>query len=266
MRIVVAGAGVTGRRLVAKLASGRHDVVLIDLSRELCEAVSVELGAVAICGNATDIATLEEAEIGRADVAVALMRQSADNLAFSLLANGAGVERIIARMPNPKYQAAYERAGVTSILDVAALFLDRLVLEIERPPVHQVASIADGQGIIVWVTVAEGSIVCNRSLDEIRSDRRFPHGCQVSALVRGRSEQLILPTGRDRVLAEDRVLLVGTIDGLTRAADLFGQRRTLASLFHRDRKLSAEAEEEAHARVDATAEPEPDLDATTDLT
>ena len=135
MRILIAGAGITGRRLVEELASGRNEIVVIDLDRDVCEAISSEFGVVAIQGNATDITILEEAEISRIDVAVGLMRASADNLAFSLLARGAGVERIIARMPNPKYRAAYERAGVTTILDVAGMFIDRLVFEIERPRV-----------------------------------------------------------------------------------------------------------------------------------
>jgi len=31
MRILIAGAGVTGRRLAAQLAKGRHDVTVVDL-------------------------------------------------------------------------------------------------------------------------------------------------------------------------------------------------------------------------------------------
>ncbi|MFC2077662.1 potassium channel family protein [Candidatus Bipolaricaulota bacterium] len=254
MRIVMAGAGVTGRRLAGKLADGRHDLAVIDLNRDLCEAISAEFGVVAICGNATDITTLEEAEINRADVAVALMRASADNLAFSLLARGAGVERIIARMPNPKYRAAYEGAGVTSILDVASLFLDRLVLEIEHPPVRQVASIADGQGAIVWVALAEGSGAVGRPLDELRADRRFPHGCAISGLIRADGDRLLFPTGRDRLLAGDRILLVGTIDGLARAADLFGEKQGIAALFRRFRGRGEPSDEETHARLEATVE------------
>jgi trk system potassium uptake protein TrkA len=254
MRIVVAGAGATGRRLVGQLAGRRHEVIVIDLNRELCETMSTEYGVVALCGNATDISTLEAAEVGRADVAVALMRGSADNLAFSLLARGAGTQRIIARMPNPQYRSAYERAGVTSILDVAGLFLDRLVLEIERPPVHQVASIADGQGAVVWITVSDGSTACNRPLDELRQDRRFPRGCIVSGLIRSGSEKLLFPTGRDRLMAGDRVLLVGTIDGLTRASEMFDTLRGIAALFHRDRHTEAQEEEEQHARLDAVLE------------
>jgi len=255
MRIVMAGAGVTGRRLAGKLAAGRHDLTVIDLNRDLCEAISAEFGVVAISGNATEITTLEEAEIGRADVAVALMRSSADNLAFSLLARGAGVERVIARMPNPKYHAAYERAGVTSILDVVGLFLDRLVLEIEHPPVLQVASIADGQGAVVWVTVAEGAPAAGRPLDEVRADRRFPHGCAVSGLIRSDDERLLFPSGRDRLLGGDRVLLVGTIDGLTRAADLFGERRSgIAALFRRTPSRESAEDEKVQARLEASVE------------
>ncbi len=260
MRIVLAGAGGVGRRLAARLASDRHDVVIIDLNRELCDAVSAEYGVVAICGNATDIATLEEAEIGRADVAAALMGLSADNLAFSLLAHGAGVDRIIARMPNPRYRAAYERAGVTSILDATGLFLDRLVLEIERPPVHQVAAIADGQGAIVWVAVAAGSAAVERALDDLRRDRRFPRGCVVAALLRSESERLLFPTGRDRLLPGDRVLLVGTIDGVTRASDLLGQRQGLVSrLLHR-RGRAPQEDETSHARLETAVDSEPEAE------
>jgi len=256
MRVVIAGVGVVGRRLAARLARGRHDVTVIDLNRELCDAVSAEYGVVAICGNATDIASLEEAEIGRADIAVALMGLSADNLAFSLLAHGAGVARIIARMPNPRYRAAYERAGVTSILDATGLFLDRLVLEIERPPVHQVAAIADGQAVIVWVTVADGSAASGQAVDEVRSDRRFPRGCMISGLLRAEGGRLLFPTGRDRLLPGDQVLLVGTIDGVTRMADLLGQKEGLASRLFRRRGTGAAADEQAMARLDTAGESE----------
>lgn len=256
MRIVMAGAGVAGRRLTALLSESRHDVTVIDLNRDLCEALSTEFGVVSISGNATDLATLEEADIGRADVAVALMRANADNLSFSLLAKGAGVERIIARMPNPKYRSAYEQAGVTSIVDVSGLFLDRLVLEIEHPAVHEVASIADGKGAVVWVQVADKSPVCGRPLEEIRADRQYPHGCVVAGLMREDADQLLFPGSRDRLLAGDRVLLVGTIQGLTRGAELFGERSGLASFLRKcvRRRPEADVSEEVQARLEATVD------------
>jgi len=253
MRILIAGAGLTGRRLAGQLAKGRHDVTAVDLDRELCEVASSQLGVSAICGNATDVSVLEEAEIARADVAVALMRESADNLAFSLLAHSSGVGRIIARMTNPKYRSAFELAGVTTIVDVAGLYLDQMVLEIEHPQVQQVASIVGGQGLIVFVTVEEGSFAAGDTLDELRADRRFPVGCIVAGLHRAESEKLLYPTGRDRILPGDRLLLVGSIEGLTRAADLMGARSSLLNLF-RTAKEKKQVED-IHARIDAMLEP-----------
>ena len=156
-------------------------------------------------------------------------------------------------MTNPKYKAAFELAGVTTIVDVAGLYLDQMTLEIEHPQVQQVASIVGGQGLIVFVTVDEGSFADGKALDELRSDRRFPVGCIVSGLHRANSEKLLYPTARDRILAGDRLLLGGAIEGLTRAADLMGSRSSLLSLFRTAREKKQV--EEIHARIDAMLEP-----------
>ena len=142
---------------------------------------------------------------------------------------------------------------MTTIVDVAGLYLDQMVLEIEHPQVQQIASIVAGQGLIVFVTVDEGSFAAGKSLDELWSDRRFPVGCIVSGLHRADSDKLLYPTGRDRVMTGDRLLLVGSIEGLTRAADLMGSRSSLLNLF-RTAKEKKQVEE-IHARIDAMLEP-----------
>ena len=266
MRIVVAGAGLAGRRLIASLTASRHDVTAIDLSRELCELVSSKLGVVAICGNATDIAVLEEAEIGRADVVVALMRQSADNLAFSLLAKGAGVKRIIARMPNPKYRQAYKQAGVTSIIDVAGLFLDQLLLEIEHPQIHQLATFASGKGVIVSLKVAAPSRAVGKTIPEIAAERRFPEGCAIAGLIRAQDSRWVVPSGRERLLVGDQLLLCGTVKAIAEAAEYFQTKQGLLS-FAPFRKaaspgsLEQQAQLEMDAAVEEKTEPEGDSSA-----
>ena len=255
MRIVVAGAGLAGRRLIAELAASRHDVIAIDLNRDICELVSSKLGAVALCGNATDISVLEEAEIGQADVAVALMRQSADNLAFSLLAKGSGVKRIIARMPNPKYRQAYEQAGVTSIIDVAGLFLDQLLLEIEHPQVHQLATFASGKGVIVSLKVPSSSRAAGKTIQEIATDRRFPEECVIAGLIRSEGNRLVVPSGLERLLTEDQLVLCGTVQAIAEAAGYFQIKPGLLS-FAPFRKVAAPSpvEQQIQLEMDAALE------------
>lgn len=230
MRVIIAGAGMAGRRLIARLAADRHDVVAIDLNRDVCEMVSAELSVPAICGNATDVATLEEAEINRTDVAVGMMRQSADNLAFCLLAKSAGAKRIISRMANPKYANAYKQAGVTMVIDVVGLFLDQLVLEIERPEIYEIANFGAGAGSIIRVTIPEKSHVVGKTIQDIGNDRRYPRNCLIVGIFQS-GERLIIPQGGELVRAGDQLVLSTLTANAKNIAQFFETRRGISSLF-----------------------------------
>lgn len=225
MRIVIAGLGLAGRRLLSQLAAHRHELVAIDLNQGVCDFAASSLGVVALCGNATDINVLEEADIGRSDVAVGLLRESADNLAFAILARSVGASRVIARMPNPQYRTAYEQAGVSTIIDTASLFLDELLLEIERPDIRRLVDFASGRGTVVVVRVVEKSRVAGKTVDEIYADRRQRHSFIIGAIVRSLDNALILPTGAERLRPGDRLLLVCAAGLADEAADYFEARR-----------------------------------------
>ena len=137
MFVVIAGGGLVGSSVAQVLVENRHDVVVIDREPAVCEHVAARIGALAIHGTATDIEILEESGIRKAEVAVAAMPTDADNLAFSLLARNFGVPRIIVRMRNPRYEAAYKSAGVTRVINVRDLFVRQLVLEIEQPALRR---------------------------------------------------------------------------------------------------------------------------------
>ena len=91
MRVVIAGAGLVGRGLARRLVASKHDVTVIETDRGICEQIYAQIGAQVVCGSATAIATLEEAEVERADCAAAAMRHDSDNLCFALLARHMGV-------------------------------------------------------------------------------------------------------------------------------------------------------------------------------
>ncbi len=225
MRIVIAGLGLAGRRLLSQLVAHRHELVAIDLNQGACDFAASSLGVIALCGNATDINLLEEADIGRTDVAVGLLRESADNLAFAILARSAGASRVIARMPNPQYRTAYEQAGVSTIIDTTSLFLDELLLEIERPDIRRLVDFASGRGTVVVVRVVEKSRVAGKTIQEIYADRRQRHSFIIGAIVRSLDNALILPTGVERLRPGDRLLLVCAAGVADEAADYFEARR-----------------------------------------
>jgi len=80
MYIVIAGGGVIGRGLAARLVENRHDVVVIERERNICEDLTARLGVLAIQGSATRIDLLEEAGIRKAEVAIAATPSDAGDL------------------------------------------------------------------------------------------------------------------------------------------------------------------------------------------
>ena len=66
MYIVIAGGGIVGGQLARRLLENKHDVVLIDPRKEVCDKLYAETGVVAVNGSNTNIDILKEAgEIGR---------------------------------------------------------------------------------------------------------------------------------------------------------------------------------------------------------
>ena len=70
MYVVIAGGGVGGAHVGQMLANRKDDVVIIEQDRARCEKLYAETGIITINGGATDILTLKEAGIEKADVAI----------------------------------------------------------------------------------------------------------------------------------------------------------------------------------------------------
>ncbi len=222
MRVVIAGAGMVGRGLARRLVAGKHDVIVIDADRQTCEQVYSEIGVSTVHGSATSIATLEDAELDRAECAAGVMRQDSDNLAFALLARHMGVERIIVRMRDPRYEEAYKLAGVTRVLNIVDLYINQFTWEIEEPEMRELTAFGEGRASIVFVRVADTSRAAGRSVSEIAQDSDFPGECVIVGIFRPESGEFIIPRGHVTVEAGDRVYLAAQTAAIRRAARLLG--------------------------------------------
>jgi len=224
MYILVAGAGIAGRELARRLHQSRHDVVVVETNKDVCDELAAKHGLVAVNGSATDIDVLEEAGLQKADVAVALMRRDADNLAFALLAKHFGVPRIFVRMRNPRYRTAFEKAGATNIMNPAEMFINNVILDIEQPDFVRVATLGGGKASVVITRIADNSSADGKTIAEVTRDERFPKDCVVAGIYRTDTDELIIPRGDDRFRAGDSVFLVANTERIRDAAACLGVR------------------------------------------
>lgn len=224
MYIVIAGIGTVGAGLAAKLAENKHDVVIIDVRRETCDEVAARLGVVAVNGSATDIGILEDAGITKADVAIALMRSDADNIAFALLSRHFKVPRIVARMRDSRYRTAYEQAGATNVINPADIFIDNMILDIEQPSFLRVATLGGGKASIIILKIPKDSKADGKTIAEITREDEFPKDCVVAGIYRTDTNEFVIPRGDRKFKVGDSIFLVADAKDIRKAANYLGAK------------------------------------------
>ncbi len=208
MFITIAGGGRIGRGLAKRLVDAKHDVVIIDRDKEVCEAIYSEYGAVTIHGNATDLKTLQNAGIERSDVAVAAMRYDSANLTFALLAKHFGIPNIHVRMADPTYEPIYKSVGVTNIGRVSDLLIEQFIVNIETPELRKVVGLGNLE--IGIVKVPDGSPCDGLTIERFAKSKRFPRDVLVTALFRGSAHEFVVPHGDTVIASGDRLFLCGS--------------------------------------------------------
>jgi trk system potassium uptake protein TrkA len=224
MYIVIAGIGAVGGGLAAKLAENRHDVVVIELNREICDEFAARHGVVAVHGSATDIGVLEDADIKKADVAIALMGNDADNIAFALLVKHFEVPRIIARMNDSRYRTAYEQAGATNVVNPADIFIDNMILDIEQPSFLRVATLGGGKASVIILKIPKDSKADGKTIAEITREEEFPRDCVVAGIYRTDTNEFIIPRGDRKFKVGDSIFLVADAKDIRKAANYLGTK------------------------------------------
>ena len=103
MRSIIVGAGAVGRHLCAQLSIEGHEVVLVDKDLQQVRRAERDFNIMAIEGNGASAKVLQEAQIEKADLFIAVTDIDEVNLIACILAKEFGVTRRIARVRNEEY-------------------------------------------------------------------------------------------------------------------------------------------------------------------
>ena len=218
MYIVVAGGGMVGGTLVRRIINSKHDVVVIEQDKQLCENVYAQTGAVVISGSATNISILKEAKIEKADIFVAATGSDADNLAATIMAKSCDVPQLIVRMRDPAYEKAYRLAGADTVLRVTDLLVNQMIIEIDKPDVQEVASISSGKASLFRMIVPPSSRISGKTVKDIVSSRKFPKQCVFAAVYDQKNDTFTIPRGDQPVHEGDELFLISAADDIKAAS------------------------------------------------
>jgi hypothetical protein len=257
-RVIVAGAGASGRVLADRLAA-RHPVLLVDRRAEAFgpdehplepAAAAARLtgrnGLGCVLADASSRLVLEALFDPDLECAlVAATGSDAVNLEAGRLGRGLGFDPVIAAVRDPARAAEFTEQRITAV-DAARLVADQLERSLEHSGALLPTGIGLGRGELLEIRLLPTSPILDRRLASLA-----PQRWRVAAVFRG--DELIVPTGETRLQADDRVLLVGDPQelagvaahlrlGTPRFPQQFGPRVVTLEWSGADAALAAEAE------------------------
>jgi trk system potassium uptake protein TrkA len=120
VHVVIVGCGRVGSSLAAGLTASGHSVAIIDRRKEAFRRLDPAFGGRTVTGVGFDRDRLIEAGIEEADALAAVTNGDNSNILVARVAREAfGVERVVARIYDPRRAAVYQRLGIATVATVA---------------------------------------------------------------------------------------------------------------------------------------------------
>lgn len=213
-KIAIIGGGSVGFELASELERTKMNLKIIENDYRRCEDLSLKLQkALVLNASGTNLELLEQEEIGKSDVVVAITNNDEKNLLCSLLSKQLGAKKVITRVSQGTTANLFERVGV----DVAISQTEACVNEIKNRIIDSragvIATVERGQGEILEIKLKENFI--SKQLCEIK----MPVRCVIAIIRRG--SKVIIPKGSTIIESSDRLLIFTKTDDVIAVKEYF---------------------------------------------
>ncbi len=203
MYVIVAGAGKVGWNLARELIAKDREVTLIESNHERFRVVEEELEHAVQYGDASELWVLERAGIQRADLVIAVTGDDEDNMLICQVAKEKyGVQRIVARVNNPRNLPHFKLLGIQPAVSATDLILRLIEHEVPEYGLVQLLALEEEHLEIIELEVVADSEAAGKRVNEIT----LPEGSLIISVLRqGRG---FVPKGDSLIEAGDQVLLI----------------------------------------------------------
>lgn len=223
MNVVVLGAGTVGTSIAQILCGSKHNVRLVDASREALDRSGESLDVQTVCGSACDAITLFQADILNADLCLSVTSHDEINLVGASLAKAMGARRSVARIFEPTYRDFstfdYQRHfGIDRLLSLERLTALELAKSIRTTGVSSIENFARGGIEVQEVEVQKDSKGVGNAVHELG----FAKQVRIGLITRG--SQSKIPRADDVIEELDFITLVGPRKAVNEARKKFERK------------------------------------------
>lgn len=227
MHIVIAGAGDMGYHLAERLSFDNKDITLIDTERDVLDYVTSKLDVMTVQGDATSIDVLQQANVGRASMVLAVTTSEKTNLVTAVLAKQLGAKRVMARVRNHSYLNEenipyFNNLGIDNLISPTMLCSREIFNMIENSSFTEVFDFGSGKLNIVGITLDQFSPLVNQRIMDTKSDPIY-EDIRIIAIVR--DQKTLIPRGSTIIRNNDHVFFISNKKNTETIQEVLGQKK-----------------------------------------
>ncbi len=227
MRIIIAGAGDLGFHLSKLLVHEEQDIILIDEAPEVLEHATGHLDVQTIKGSSTSPRILEEANVGKADLLIAVTSNQDTNITTCIIGKRLGAKKTIARVSNIEYirqrdKLDLKRAGIDDIVSPESLAAKEIKRLLKESAMTDSFEFENGLLTLIGVSIDDESELKGQTVQETAYLNPNNSFIVVAIL---RNNETIIPHGEHRFELNDHAYFIAQPDGIENVMSLAGKKR-----------------------------------------
>ena len=224
MRIIIAGAGDIGFHLARLLSHEQQDIVLIDTDAEVLHYAATHLDVSTLFGDSASIKVLEQAEVSRASLFLAMTTSEKNNLVSCILAKKMGARQTVARVSNQEYLTTEQREsfcelGIDSIICPTQLAAQEVIRLVEQTTLTDLFDFEEGKLTLAGILIDSSSPLVNFTIGEI--EERSGQVFRPIALQRG--DKTIIPRSGTIIHRKDHLYFLTPREQIKETLQLVGK-------------------------------------------
>jgi trk system potassium uptake protein TrkA len=211
LKVVIIGAGEVGFNVASHLVNENKDVVVIDKDHEAIRRVSDNIDVQVVNGSGSSPISLDEAGLKDAEILLAVTNSDEANLVACLVADILSPStKKLARIRNADFDQYHDNfrkyaPHIDTLINPEIEVVKTIDRMMNMPGVVDVGEFADGRIKFIAILLDKDARLAGTRLSELSSISEKQRPLIVAVI---REEKLIIPGGKDRLLAGDLVYFI----------------------------------------------------------
>lgn len=228
MKIVIAGAGDIGFYLAELLSVENQDITLIDTDAEVLSFAETHLDVFAIRGDASSVEILQEAEVHKAGLVIAVTTSEQTNLLTAILAKKMGAKQTVARVNKSEYIRQngkiinFKELGIDTLISPPFLAAKEISRLIRRNQLTDVFEFENGRLSLIGLLLDEKAEIVDKSIIEIANNKP---DCIFRPIAILREGETIIPRGNTMLRKNDHIYFIVDNKQIDQIVEMTGNER-----------------------------------------